>query len=115
MAHKCSANVASGSFRVQSCSRPGTVEEGGKWWCKQHAPSIQAARRASTSRRYELEAAIRIASTRVATQRDRVVNAVRRATAQCGAWDEVEAAMHELRLMEQSVEEARKALAGHNA
>lgn len=42
----------------RSCPRKGVVEEGGKWWCWQHAPSAVAARRGASDRRYKAESAL---------------------------------------------------------
>lgn len=56
MSHPCSGEVWR-KFSNFRCSRPGTLEEGGKWWCKTHAPSLvkarNAARNAETDRKIE--------------------------------------------------------------
>ena len=47
--HQCSGQVynSGGSWgnRSRQCTRNGTVEEDGKWWCRIHAPSLEAQRR----------------------------------------------------------------------
>lgn len=52
--HGCSEHVWSG-FHGYPCSRSGKLNEDGKWWCKQHAPSAKAARSAKTSAKWEAE------------------------------------------------------------
>jgi hypothetical protein len=42
--HRCSEEIYSG-FSAHQCHRKGVTLEGGKWWCKQHAPSLVKARR----------------------------------------------------------------------
>lgn len=37
--HDCSERVYDGSFGSYPCSINAKYEEGGKWWCKRHAPS----------------------------------------------------------------------------
>lgn len=44
---RCAKRVYRGSWGSGfPCSNTATVEEDGKWWCRQHAPSFVAARRA---------------------------------------------------------------------
>lgn len=44
--HNCAGKVyGPGVFIPYECRHAGTVEEQGKWWCKQHAPSLVKARR----------------------------------------------------------------------
>ena len=47
MTAKCSEAIyePNGWGRTRQCSRSATVTEGGQAWCKQHAPSVAAARR----------------------------------------------------------------------
>lgn len=40
-------------YGAHNCSRTATIEEGGKWWCKQHVPSIVAARREKRNSEWE--------------------------------------------------------------
>ena len=40
---RCFRNIWRG-FRPQQCTRTGTLEYGGKWWCKQHHPPTKDAR-----------------------------------------------------------------------
>ncbi len=42
---QCNAMVYSATeYQKQQCLRKGVILEDGKYWCKQHAPSIKAAR-----------------------------------------------------------------------
>lgn len=52
----CSKMINSGSFidPRRHCSRHGTVFEGGKWWCRQHAPSLVEQRREEMRHKYEM-------------------------------------------------------------
>lgn len=54
----CSAATWSG-WHERPCTRRGSVEEDGKWWCKQHAPSAQKARDDERNRKYEAKRASR--------------------------------------------------------
>lgn len=45
-------------WRGIQCGRKGTVNEEGNWWCKTHAPSAVAARKAVRDARWNREAAI---------------------------------------------------------
>ena len=47
----CAATVVN-NWNRYPCSRNGVVEEDGKWWCRQHAPSAVKARREKASARY---------------------------------------------------------------
>lgn len=40
----CSAFTSSGGYHRNRCTRPGSVKEEQKWWCRQHAPSAVAER-----------------------------------------------------------------------
>lgn len=42
-----------GAWSHTSCTRTGSVEEGGKWWCKQHAPSTEAKKKAERESRWQ--------------------------------------------------------------
>lgn len=50
--HGCSDNVWNG-FHGYACSRTGKLNEDGKWWCKQHAPSTKAAKRAQSEAKWK--------------------------------------------------------------
>jgi hypothetical protein len=45
--HPCAEDVPDGGRMVgfHRCTRSGTVQEDGQWWCRQHAPSAVKARR----------------------------------------------------------------------
>jgi len=54
--HRCSGKVSSGSgWGSHQCSRKASVEEGGKWWCKQHLPSAEKARRETSEARWKAQ------------------------------------------------------------
>ena len=56
----CSKEVWRGfGFGHNFCTRNGSVQEDGKWWCKQHAPSAEKARDDERNRKYETEVARR--------------------------------------------------------
>jgi hypothetical protein len=67
MKHMCNGRVpASNGFGTVPCSRAGVIEENGKWWCRQHAPSAVTAKREKRraedeyhARCMELERAVR--------------------------------------------------------
>jgi len=43
MTERCCKNVMhTGSFRSRQCERKGVVEDGGKFYCKQHSPGAAA-------------------------------------------------------------------------
>ena len=47
MTEKCSVHVpGSGGWYRYHCSRAASLQENGRWFCKQHAPSTEAARKA---------------------------------------------------------------------
>jgi hypothetical protein len=55
--HDCAGTVHdSRSFHAYSCQTPAKYEEGGKWWCHNHAPSRVAAKRAARDARWTAEA-----------------------------------------------------------
>lgn len=43
------------SWRGRNCTRAGTVHENGKYWCKQHAPSAEKARRDKAQAEWEAQ------------------------------------------------------------
>lgn len=52
--NRCSASVyRDHGLRHDRCERRGVVEEGGKRWCRQHAPSAVAARNAKANEKFE--------------------------------------------------------------
>lgn len=42
---RCSADIHHSAWNTTRCRRKGTIEEDGKLWCSQHAPSRAAERR----------------------------------------------------------------------
>jgi hypothetical protein len=48
----CAGRVRHDAWHDTSCSRAGTVEEDGKWWCKQHAPSTETRKKAEREERW---------------------------------------------------------------
>ena len=50
--HGCSERVWE-DFHNYACSRSGKLNEDGKWWCKQHAPSTRAAKRAQSEAKWD--------------------------------------------------------------
>lgn len=59
--HKCAEQVSNGMrFSGYSpCSRRGVVNEDGKWWCRQHAPSAAEARHKASMARFVAESLAR--------------------------------------------------------
>ena len=56
--HHCSKRVYSGLRHVfgdHRCTRPGTVQENGGWWCAMHVPSTVARHRQEKSEKWEAE------------------------------------------------------------
>jgi len=49
---QCSASVWD-VWHSHRCHRNGTVHEEGKWWCKQHSPSAEKARREASKARWD--------------------------------------------------------------
>lgn len=103
------AKVMHGQYRGYGgsrCMRAGVVEEGGKWWCKQHAPSAVKARRDASNARYSEEtrrmmaAHHRAAVIKEATQN--LIEAARLAARQQGSWDAVADAVARLDEAEKS-------------
>lgn len=45
-------------FGFHRCVRRASVMEDGKWWCRQHAPSFEQARREASERRYQAKRAV---------------------------------------------------------
>jgi hypothetical protein len=108
---RCCAEVwPAGAWRFSRCSRVGVVEEGGKFYCRQHAPSAAAARREARGKKWRLEKASRDAGYAVETAKEGIVACVRAATEQLGSWDDVADAMDKLRQAEAALLEARRAL-----
>lgn len=52
MSERCAAEVW-GGWHIHPCTRAGRVKEGGKWWCKQHVPSLAKARTAERDRKWQ--------------------------------------------------------------
>ncbi len=56
MTEKCSAKVAApGGWHTLPCSRKGVNFDQDKWWCKQHTPSVEAARKAAQLVKYKVQ------------------------------------------------------------
>jgi len=53
--HRCEATVFGGRVQSWQCARDGKLNEDGKWWCKQHAPSTQADKAAKWSAQFEAQ------------------------------------------------------------
>ena len=67
--HACSKRVYSGErwdFGGHPCSRKGTVERDGRWWCKQHDPEAMKAREAKRDAAYRAEQEVKEATIRSA-------------------------------------------------
>ncbi len=63
--HRCAKRIWShGGFNGRACQRPGVIEEDGKHWCHQHAPSAVSERRAKSMEK--VNAAIRKESNEIA-------------------------------------------------
>lgn len=56
---RCAASVSQGDrgFSYGQCVRKGVLTEEGHLWCKQHAPSTEAARRAKRDQRWAAQSA----------------------------------------------------------
>lgn len=53
MSPRCVARVSDGRGRFSGCERKGSVENGGKLYCKQHDPAAVAARQAAADAAYK--------------------------------------------------------------
>lgn len=54
--HECAERVwGERAWNAHPCSRRGVIMEGGKWWCKQHAPSSVKARATERDTKWRLE------------------------------------------------------------
>jgi hypothetical protein len=78
--HNCAKGVYYGSIMKSfPCSRNGIIEEDGKWWRKQHAPSSVEARRiardAEWRRRWDERENARDRTARLAQLKDAVIDA----------------------------------------
>ena len=51
--HRCGREVYDGRAGSFPCYRKGPIQEDGKFWCFQHAPSKVAERRAKANKRYD--------------------------------------------------------------
>lgn len=56
--NRCAKQIFSG-WHSHNCQRSGTIEEGGKMWCCQHAPSKVAARNSAREAKWSRESAAR--------------------------------------------------------
>lgn len=53
---RCSGTVYHGPWsHSNQCSRAGVLREDGKYWCKQHAPSLVAKKQAARSTKWDAE------------------------------------------------------------
>jgi len=102
-AQQCCAEIYDGGWRPRRCTRPGAVEENGKHYCRQHAPSAGRARREKTEARWRAESAYRDAERAVAARKDAVVAAAQRAARQEASWDAVAEAVAELDAAERAL------------
>lgn len=50
--HRCEKSLYHGGWHGVPCSREGVVQEKGKWWCKQHAPSAVGERAEARDQRW---------------------------------------------------------------
>ena len=107
---RCADRIFSGG-RSHQCSRAGVVEENGKLWCKQHAPSSEKARRDARDKKWAAEAQVRAAGYAIDSARLDCAEAAKRAVLQQGSWDAVADATGELIKAEAAKAEARDALA----
>lgn len=63
--HPCAGTVTEpGGWHDYSCTRSGTIEENGKWWCRQHAPSLIAEKRAAKEAAWAAETAVSASATK---------------------------------------------------
>ena len=76
------------------CERPGTILEAGKWYCREHAPSLALAKRQARDAAWDAKSALdrrrRELQARREDLRDRVVNAARR---YCSTWPPIDVAL----------------------
>lgn len=52
-AGNCQATIYGSRFQGYQCSRKGVIEEDGKLWCRQHAPSLVKSRRDKNMSTYQ--------------------------------------------------------------
>lgn len=52
---RCCKLVSDGRAGVHQCTRNAAVREGGKGWCKQHAPANEKARRDAAREKYQAD------------------------------------------------------------
>lgn len=85
----CAGRVYRGAWVTPfPCKKNATIEEGGKWWCKQHAPSLAAERiekrNAEWRRKREAERAAASRKDAIASAERAVIEAVVRARRKWG-------------------------------
>ena len=56
---QCSETVRRGRGRYTPCLRPAVLREGGKWWCRQHAPTKEAAQRVKDAEAAVVDVAVK--------------------------------------------------------
>jgi hypothetical protein len=61
--HDC-AGTTQDTWRSYDCPNRGVLEEEGRWWCRRHAPSVVAAKRAAREAVWDEKAAARDATYR---------------------------------------------------
>jgi hypothetical protein len=98
---RCSRSVhVPGQWRPGQCSRLAVATEGGNHYCKQHMPSVEAARYAARRAKWYAEAkadaAARAKAQRITGATACIIQAARAAAAQKGSWDAVADAVTEL-------------------
>ena len=80
--HRCSATVyGQGVIGGYLCSREGTVQADGKWWCHQHSPAAKATREAKWEASFDARRAER-------ERQDRISDAERDYRDAAVAWAE---------------------------
>jgi hypothetical protein len=58
--HGCAERIYSSRGGWHDCSRTGVVQENGRWWCRQHAPSAKQAKRDAQDTKWGAELRARI-------------------------------------------------------
>jgi hypothetical protein len=80
MAEECSGRTGRG-FHRYGCTKKGTLEHDGKWWCKQHHPPTVAAKAEARRTAWRSERDAQVAAERrskaLAAARERVVEAAK--------------------------------------
>lgn len=94
---RCAKQIyQAGSWHTYPCSRKGIIEEDGSLWCKQHAPSSVATRRAETNARWDRERDARRRQNRIEAAERGLVRALRSHGLPVGSHEEIQKALAEL-------------------